>query len=204
MIRATPEKLAEIRAVLEKLDRPLKNLRISVRRRATASTEGSGVTGRGRVTVRDGKAGGRVDIRAGSDSRNTQDEQRYSIAAIEGETVFIATGSEIPVPVVSSTPRGEILAGPVYVPAQSGFEVRPRLQPGGSVLLEVTVQQAEPGPGAIRREVTRTQVQARLGAWTTLAGIEREESLRQEGLSGRVERQRHSSVPIEILVEELP
>jgi type II secretory pathway component HofQ len=204
VIRATPEKMAQIRALLEKLDRPLKNLRISVRRQQEAHSSSSGITGRGRVAVRDGKAGGRIDLQAGQQQDSTQGETRYSLMAREGDTVFISTGTDIPVLSVARSGKDRIVAGQVYVPVHSGVEVTPRLQPDGRAVLDISVQQAEVGRAGIQREQTQTVLAVRLGEWTPLSRIEHSASGQQSGPAGRRQWQSHSSVPLEILLEELP
>jgi hypothetical protein len=204
VIRATPEKMAEIRALLEKLDRPLKNLRISVRRNEQSSASHSGFSGRGRVGVRDGKVGGQVDLQAGKEQHSARDETRYSLAAQEGDTVFITTGTDLPVLSVARSGKQQILAGQVYVPVQSGVEVTPHLQPDGRAVLDISVRQAEAGSAGIRREETRTVLTVKLGEWTPLSSIERSVSGESRGALGRAQWQGHSNAPLEILLEEMP
>ncbi len=209
IIRATPEKMPLLLEHLKQLDRPLKNLRVTVRRQLTQENSSRTVGANGNVRIENGNVSGNVDIRAreNRNSRNSSDE--YSITASEGSAVMIHTGSDIPyLTVINSNTQMTALGqniGQQYVPVQSGMQVTPRLQPDGRVMLDISFQQAAPGrSGSIQREGTQTQVQTRLGEWTTLSGIEQSISIQGSSLASQYRRDSKSSRPLEIRVEELP
>lgn len=207
VIRATPAKLATIRDTLKKLDRPLKNLRISVRRQQQGSSIRKTIGAKGQVEIRNGDVSARISARADEENEQSQGSGRYSISALEGATVFIATGSDIPVLTVS---RNGTVTGNGYVPVESGMQVTPRLMPDGNVMLAIGFQQASLANqrGVINREATQTQLQVPLGRWTALSSIDQSSSSSVNtssfGLPARQQESRSSSTPLEILIEELP
>ncbi|MDI1302976.1 MAG: hypothetical protein PSX71_13810 [bacterium] len=209
IIRATPAKLATIRDTLKKLDRPLKNLRISVRRQQQDSSSRKTIGANGRVHIRNGDVSAGISVRADEENEQSQGSGRYSISALEGATVFIATGSDIPVLTVSSTRNGTV-TGNGYVPVESGMQVTPRLMPDGNVMLDIDFRQASLANqrGVINRDTTQTRLQIPLGRWTALSNIDQSRSSSVNtssfGLPARQQESRSSSTPLEILVEELP
>lgn len=209
IIRATPAKLATIRDTLKKLDRPPKNLRISVRRQQQSTSSSKTLGAKGKVQTRNGDVSARISARADEENEQSQGSDRYSISAVEGSTVFIATGSEIPVLALSSTHIGN-MTSTRYVPVQSGMQVTPRLMPDGKVMLAIDFQQAALANhrGVISREATQTQLQIPLGRWTALSQLDQSSSSSVNassfGIPVNKQESRSSSTPLEILVEELP
>lgn len=203
VVRATPEKLALIRDTLRQLDRPLQNLRISVRRAAQADSRREGVAARGEVDLGQDRPSARLRVEAGRQRTQAQRQQHYAITAQEGSTVFIASGSEVPVLQLATTPAGTIVAGTVHVPVQSGFRVTPRLQPDGYVQLEIEVEQADLGPGrTLRREALGTRLRVPPGSWVPLGSTAFSETV--HGNAGRQTQSRTLQAPLEVLVEPLP
>lgn len=207
IIRSTPEKIALIRDTLKKLDRPLKNLRVSVRYLQEQSESRRSIGADGRVRIGNGDVSGRVNVQAGDSQRQSQRRNEYGITASEGSTVFVATGQDIPVlSVVSAGMNGNgAVIGNSYVPVQSGMEVTPRLQPDGHVMLAIRFRQAEADRrGIINSASTETQIQASLGQWTPLSQVTQSVEVSSSGLTSQSQQQKSSRAPLEILVEEAP
>lgn len=208
IIRATPAKLATIRDALKKLDRPPKNLRISVRRQQQSTSRSKTLGANGKVQIRNGDVSARISVRTDEENEQSQGTDRYSISAVEGATVFVAAGSEIPVLAVSST-LIDNMTGNQYVPVQSGMLVTPRLMPDGKVMLAIDFQQAAIANyrGVISREATQTQLQIPLGRWTVLSQLDQSRSSSVNtssfGIPVNQQESRSSSTPLEILVEVL-
>lgn len=205
IIRATPEKMPLLLEHLKQLDRPLKNLRVTVRRQLTQASSSRALDADGNVRLENGNVSGNVDITARENQNRRSSNDEYSITASEGSAVMIHTGSDIPYLTVINSNTQMTALGQQYVPVQSGMQVTPRLQPDGRVMLDISFQQAAPGhSGNIRREGTQTQLQTRLGEWTTLSGIEHSVSMQGSGIASQYRRESKSSRPLEIRVEELP
>lgn len=202
IIRATPDKLPLILDNLKKLDRPLKNLRVTVRRQATQNSSQRELGANGKVRIQNGDVSGRVDVRAQDQQRQSSGSNEYSVTATEGSSVLVNTGSDVPYLTVSAS--GNL--GQQYVPVQSGMQVTPRLQPDGRVLLDVRFQQAELAnrQGMVNREGTQTQIQSVLGQWTALSNIEQSVQVSGSGIASQYKQQSSSRIPLEIRVEEVP
>ncbi|MGH8491864.1 MAG: hypothetical protein ACRERR_01980 [Moraxellaceae bacterium] len=208
IIRATPEKMPLLLEHLKQLDRPLKSLRITVRRQHAYSSQQSTLGAKGNVRIDNGDISGRVAIKAEDRQRQNQNSSQYSITATEGSAVMIHTGSDVPYLTTINSNTNITAFGQQYVPVQSGMQVTPRLQPDGRVLLDISFQQASLGKGShngnIRREGTQSQVQARLGEWMPLSNIEQSVSIQGSGLASQYRHDAKDSRPLEILVEVLP
>lgn len=206
IIRATPQNLDVIREMLAKIDRPLKNLRISVRRQQQQSESSRDIGAQSKLRIENGNVSGRIKAYADASQQQRSSKDSYSITASEGASVLIATGSEVPwLTVINSNASGTVF-GNQYVPVQSGMQVTPRLQPDGQVMLGISFRQAAlaNSQGVINSEATQTQIRTTLGQWTPLSQIESSISVAGSGLGSQHQQQTRSSTPLEILVEEVP
>ena len=143
-IRASPANVADIRRVLDTLDRPLRRLQISVRFDQLADGARQGIGAGGTISNR----GSRIDIRA-EDSRSRSDERvDQRLQVIEGG-------------------RGVIFAGRSMETHDraTGFIVVPRLS-GETVHVDIAPQR-ESGDSFQRAS---TSVSARLGEWFEIGG----------------------------------
>lgn len=177
IIRTTPANLAEIKRVLDAIDRMPRRLMVTVRHDADASraAEGASVAGtvsgsRARVTLpgeRDSRGlvveGGQGDDRVRAQVYGTQslenDRNTQQLQVLEGNEAYIAVGQSVPVPnrsIARSVVGGRVLEQSVdsvdYRDILSGFYVRPRVS-GDVVTLELSTQRDTPGvqraiPGA--------------------------------------------------------
>jgi type II secretory pathway component GspD/PulD (secretin) len=143
-IRASPANVADLRRVLETIDRPLRRLQISVRFDHTAETARRDIGAGGIMSNR----GSRIDIRA-EDSRSRSDERvDQRLQLIEGGRGVIHAGQSL-----QTHDRA------------TGFVVVPRLS-GETVQVDIAPQQ-ESGESFQRASTT---VSARLGEWFEIGG----------------------------------
>lgn len=205
IIRAPADKMPAILESLKQIDRPLKNLRISVRRQKNTANSSEALGAQGDIRIQNGQIGGRVDITVQKRQAQKNQQDSYSVTAVEGASVQIATGSELPYLTVINSNTQMTAFGQQYVPVQSGMVVTPRLQPDGRVMLDIRFQQQAPGrQGSIQSESVQSQVRSRLGEWTQLSNIEQSITVTGSGIASQYKQQAQSSTPIEIMVEELP
>ena len=196
IIKTTPENLAELKTVIQSLDRTPRQLIISVRQNSGGRVESQqhSVDGRystGDVTIgtggphrgRDGlvisaeDADGNV-IRyqnRNSVSRST-DDNMFTVHATEGYPALINTGQSIPVPnrTAYASPGGVVVTDSVeYINANSGFYVLPRLN-GDQVTLLVAPRLTRVAPGRapiLDVKDVETTATGHLGEWIELGGI---------------------------------
>src|SRR6218665_288458 len=89
IIRATAEKMPLLLQHLKQLDRPLKNLRVTVRRQLTQDSSSRALDASGNVRIENGSVGGNFDIKAKDNKNQRRSTDEYSITASEGSSVMI-------------------------------------------------------------------------------------------------------------------
>ena len=185
IVRATPERQDEIRALIAQLDQAAKQLRISVRRAAHEEIERE--RAQANIVVI-GSGGGEVETRGSAIIRSTRDKSgernNFQVTALEGTPAFINAGEAFPVPtqsgyIVDGQPI--ITQGIEYQQLNSGFYALARTN-GDEVTVDISPQREvlDPrGTGHIQTTSLVTTVRGRLGEWLELGGTSQQRS--QEG-----------------------
>jgi type II secretory pathway component GspD/PulD (secretin) len=165
IVRASPANLADIRAALESIDRPLRRLQISVRFDDAFAERTRGFEAGGTI----GNRGSRVEIQGRDASSRVDERVDQRLLVLEGSVARIQTGVSRPVQSRQyiRTPGGVVSQEVVVVQdLTTGFEVVPRLA-GSQVLLDIAPQR-ENVEGSRR---TATTISTRLGEWTEIGAI---------------------------------
>jgi hypothetical protein len=215
ILRTSPRNLAEIRKVLESIDRAPRRLRITVLQnvdRATMSrlieASGSvGVGGHARVTVAPADGGGltveaaqgedRLHVRAESTRSLQGDHKGQQVQVLEGNRAFIQAGAAAPIPqrrIVQSPSGTRVIDATGYRDVTSGFYVLPRVS-GDRVTLEISTrndslssgQRGYPAPDI---QQAATTLSGKLGEWLVVGDI----AQRQESSGGTIASRSSSSV----------
>lgn len=203
-LRTSPRNLAQVRLVIDALDRPLRRLMITVRQggdKAGADTRASAGV---RLSPSDSSIRGSVGERHYG-NRQSVDQQ---VQTVEGGRAYINVGQTtlLPLRQVVRTPTGLVVTDTlVRHDIGTGFHAVPRLA-GDRVTLDISPTQDTPGtlPGSVNVQHLGTTVSGRLGEWIALGGSTRQESGTQGGIlrygtgSARDDRQ------VWLKVEELP
>jgi type II secretory pathway component GspD/PulD (secretin) len=188
IVRASPGNLADIRAALEAIDRPLRRLQISVRFDDSLAESTQGIEAGGTI----GNRGSRVDIQA-RDSRGSADERvDQRLMVLEGSVARIQTGMSRPVQSRQyiRTPGGVVSQEVVVVQdLATGFEVVPRVR-GERVDLEVVSQRAS------------TTVSARFGEWTEIGAVVASTARDERGIASASRSSAAESRRVWVKVEE--
>ncbi len=217
IVRATPERMTEIKRVLAEIDRPPKRLVIHVRHRDAheGSGRGAGVNARAdladSVTIQTGpgrqRAGADVYVR---DQRTLGESERSEgVQTIEGRSAFIRSGTAVPVPEWQSYGGGAlpyVEQGVRYHDATAGFYVTPRLA-GDEVLLEISQQTVRPAAGnppAFAVQQAAATLRARPGQWVSLGGVSGSAAHSSRGIASQYSTRRTEDTAIEVMVEVLP
>lgn len=190
VVRATPEAMARVKALVRDLDVPLRSLWITVRQagqRQESSVHG-GVTVQGGSGTRVGTDGHgtttttRRTVATGGLSAGSaadSDETLQRLRAVEGQPAFISIGRALAVPQAVLTPGG-VAPGAAYVEAATGFWVLPRLS-GDLVSLELATTQDAFAPAGLQRRGTETTVSGLLGEWLQVGSHSLQGRERQAG-----------------------
>lgn len=183
IVKASPERIAEIRAVLGEIDKSPHRLLVSVIQGSNLSLDtlnaGLRVQGNSNAGV---QVGGHLYQVQGQDTGGATQQ----VQTLDGETATIQTGELAPVPTVSGYGYGYGYGvGINYQPMTTGFTVKPRLM-GNQVLVEVDPWSERPSSqgNAIAVQNAHVQVRAALGEWVEIGGQTQTTSLSQQGFVG--------------------
>jgi len=193
-VRSSPANLAQIRQAVAAIDRPQRQLLItvgqgSVDARDGTSVRGSATIGSGdvRVGVNQPPAGGSgATIMTGSRSVQTDQQNTSSIRALEGSEAYISVGQSVP---FTSTTVTTGWHPPVaqqstsYRDVTSGFYATARVS-GDLVTLEISSRQQayRPRDETIDTKGATSVVTGRLGEWIELGAVREAQSGSSSGV----------------------
>jgi type II secretory pathway component GspD/PulD (secretin) len=230
VVRTTPANLEEIKRVLASLDTAPRQLVITVRQdteveRSRSRAEVSGSVGgeHGRVTIPGSgdTRGGSVVLRDGDDRLRANvleaggsghDRSEQSVRVMEGREAFVRIGESMPVrerqvqrTVIGGRVVEQVVEGPQYRDAASGFYVLPRVS-GDRVTLDLSSQREslarQPG-GRVNVQSLVTTVSGRLGEWMEIGGAGQDASEQQSALLGRSSSASRDNRRVLIKVDEV-
>ncbi len=181
-LRASSGNAADIKRVLESIDRPSRRLEILVRHDDAQERERRDLGASGSI----GSRGARIDVTAEDSRRARAERVDQRVQVLEGGRAFIFAGQSRPVHVPGATVIQEV---------GSGFEVVPRLS-GERVLLDIQTGSAH-GQRAV------TTLSARLGEWVEVAGIASERAREDRSIGSASSRRGVEARRVWLKVEEL-
>jgi type II secretory pathway component GspD/PulD (secretin) len=216
VIRASRTNIAQLKQVLDTLDRTPRRLLISVRNDASGSFERRGAAVSGTVASGDARVGvnepprreSGVTISAHESSGAREATTATQVQALEGSPAFIATGQSVPVQstVVTPTPGGTVVQRTTgFQNTGSGVYLVPRLS-GDRVFLDIAQQSSSPGrqiSGAANYQQISTTASGRLGEWFPLGGIEQSATRSQSGILQGSSGARTSNSSVWVKVDEI-
>ena len=200
LVKARATRIAEIRALISELDRPLKTLAITVLQSTQANLAQLNAGVQGSIHLPLGPAQGQ-GFWYHTQSDNSRDIWQ-SLKILEGHPAYIAVGQEQPVPFIQiyGYPP-QVLGGIEYKPITQGFEVVPRMV-GCKVRLQVSPwSQQRTGAGSIAIQSASTTVEANLGQWIELGSHDTSGNNQSSPLMGRRYTTRRDKARIFLKVE---
>lgn len=192
-VRASPNRLADIRAALTRLDQAARSLLVEVRRRSAGDRSNSSfavtvdepIGDHARLRVGPDRQTG---IRAGAGGQSNRRDLLQQVRVMDGGQAFVSIGRERPVGYrgVYTGPYGtRVESGIGYVNAENGFYVRPRLS-GDRVVVDVSSRAADFGRGGdIATGAVDTRVSGRLGEWIPFGSSQDSAERQATGLTDR-------------------
>jgi len=193
-VRSSPANLAQIRQAVAAIDRPQRQLLITVGQGSVATRDGTSVRGSAtigsgdvRVGVNQPPAGGSgATIMTGSRSVQTDQQNTSSIRALEGSEAYISVGQSVP---FTSTTVTTGWHPPVaqqstsYRDVTSGFYATARVS-GDLVTLEISSRQQayRPRDETIDTKGATSVVTGRLGEWIELGAVREAQSGSSSGV----------------------
>lgn len=184
IIRAAPERMREIEALVSKLDVARVNRRITIKTGSRLQSEqrrveAGGAVKVGKVTVANDRRAkpDTTRVEAEQNSRDTQQDSQQFIHVLDGERAFIRVGQVVPFTQewITLTRRYvHIERFTDWREISTGFAVRPRTVGGpqsSQLELEITPRIARlDGQGLIDFEELTTTIRTPLGAWVDVGG----------------------------------
>lgn len=210
IIRAEPERIAEIRALVKNLDTKPSRLRISVASSGETAGETDGYRLGGRIGNR---SGGLVigDSREGNSARIIRRETRGTsdgvrqVTANEGYPVYIQSGQSLPMTTRSTDAYGRIVEQTQYHDVTQGFYATVRLS-GDMATISLSANNDRVNANNDQRidvQHTNTQVSTRLGEWVTVGALGDIVTDNDRGLGRRTTTRRQDTGTIRLKVERL-
>lgn len=196
VVRGEPGLLDEIGMLIESIDVPPVQMRISVRYRQDIGGKQSG----GGVTISDNRAGANVERRTISTNSSTERQ----LVVQDGQSAHITSGNvrTIPFAVQGGRNPAAILE---QVETRSGFIVTPQAISDQTV--ELNIVSFEEDPASIQGYETEALMTIRRvepGQWVTLGGTSTSQSHRQDGITYRVTGNRSVNQSVDVKVDILP
>lgn len=196
VVRGEPGLLDEIGMLVESIDVPPVQMRISVRYRQDIGGKESG----GGVTISDNRAGANVERRTISTNSSTERQ----LVVQDGQSAHITSGNvrTVPFAVQGGRNPAAILE---QVETRSGFIVTPQAISDQAV--ELNIVSFEEDPASIQGYETEALVTIRRvepGQWVSLGGTSTSQSHRQDGITYRVTGNRSEIQSVDVKVDILP
>lgn len=180
IVNAKPEKITELRTLINQLDTQPKRLLISVDTNDSSQQNDRGYQVNGSASI------GGVDIEAGQGEVNGRDQVRIirrstanrtggvqQIQTNEGYPALIQVGQSVPLTSTTTGPYGQIYNQTQYRNVTQGFYVTATLT-GDIVHVSISSNNdklSQSQTGAIDIQSTDTRVSGRLGQWINIGGV---------------------------------
>lgn len=212
VINATPEKIREIRDLLQQMDTAPRRLLISVDTREDGyrdsdgySVDGTISAGDAEVVVGRGEVHGRDQARIIRRSSNSRSGGTQQIQATEGYPALIQVGQSVPLTSTSVGPYGQVYQNTQYRNVNQGIYVTASLT-GDIVHVSISSNNDRVNryqPGVIDTQSTDTRVSGRLGEWINLGGISQQNQGNDSDVLRRHSTRGSNDMSMRIKVEAL-
>ena len=194
IVNADPNKIDELSALLDTLDRPARRLLISVDTSDSNHADASG------YTLNNGSQG-RV-IRYGTANRTGGVQQ---VQAMEGTPALIQVGQSVPLTNLQTDAYGRLQGQTQYRNVTQGYYVTASVT-GETVHLNISTNNdrvSQERPDVINVQSTDSQVSGRLGEWITLAGVNEQSQADRDSYAQRYSTQGRTDMTLRVKVDPL-
>lgn len=212
IVRTTPQNLAELRKILDGIDKRPRRLKITVSQDVDLSATGRGASVAGTIggdnaAVTVPGAPGRAQTRVYSSQSAGAERGGQTVQVLEGNIAFIRVGESVPITTRQTlTPLGpRAIESTQFRDATSGFYARPRTS-GDRVTVEIAGNRdrfTNPATGATSIQRFDTVVSGRLGEWIELGGSTQRGETDESGIAYRSSEARRDERRLYLKVEEV-
>ncbi|MBC8287377.1 MAG: hypothetical protein H8E42_07870 [Nitrospinae bacterium] len=222
IVRASPQKLLEIKGLLEKIDGQLKNLRITVKQglRSQLSERESEVSGevpigdsrrviinprvKSGVILEDKPGKGTVRGRISASESFLDEMNTQVVTTLEGNAATIYIGQQVPFKATENFRTGNTVTqfeSTQFRDVRTGFRVLPHIR-GDQVILEISPQQSRITNGKIETTGLDTVIRGQVGDWIELGGLNQNRDGQDSKIAGRNTSRQVEKRSVFIKVEE--
>lgn len=185
ILKASPQRLATLRSLVDQLDTRLHNLLISVMQNSHQSADQLNAEAAIRLSHDS------IRMRGMSGDTRTLDQQRTTqqLRTLEGQAAHIQAGNIRPVENIGVYSNAYGYAGitsNTYMQeASTGFAVVPRLTGNDEVVVDIEPwSERFANNGSVETRNLRTSVRGRLGEWLEIGGVMEQQQTDRQGFNG--------------------
>ncbi|MDD5580290.1 MAG: hypothetical protein PHY16_13540 [Methylobacter sp.] len=179
VVKTTPERLAEIKSLINNLDTSLNNFIITVMQsRHTTAYELNAAAGvQLNIPIDDpSKSGGKITSRFYRTQDRNANESVQTIRTSEGSPAYIKAGSTYPITTTQTYGSGygypSVATNTEFIDATTGFAVTPRLA-GEQAILDISPwSDTVNARNQIQTQNAQSTLRVKLGEWIELGGID--------------------------------
>ncbi len=207
IVMAEPQRIGEIRQLVNQLDRPSKQFIVSVVQTGKLSAQQLNTqTGfEARIPVNNpGHWKGRVRGNINHSETENSIGTRQTIKVLEGHFGFFEVGEDQPVSVIESDGYYSYSRKLGYKKATTGFQILPRMLGDCRVRLLISpwsVNQRSSSDGSYARQSAETSLEIALGEWFELGAHRQDQQQRQNNQLGYQSRGRQQQTKILIKID---
>ncbi|MDY0206536.1 MAG: secretin N-terminal domain-containing protein [Pseudomonas sp.] len=192
VVNASADKIAELRAVLAKIDTQPRRLLISVDTQGNQNNNQRGyradgtISGRhGDIVIGQGEQQGRNQVRIINRNTHSRDGSLQTVQTLEGSAALVQIGQSIPLRSTQRGPYGQIQEHTEYRSVNQGFYVTATLV-GDTVQIDINSQndrRSREYKDVIDTQNTSSRVTGRIGEWINVSGSQQDSNYRQDGFT---------------------
>lgn len=190
IVNASPDKIAELRSVLDSIDTQPRRLLITVDTQGTQYNRERGyqadgtISGRhGEIIIGQGEQDGRDRVRIIRNNTQNRDGSLRTIQTLEGSAALVQVGQDVPLHSTRYGPYGQVQDHTEYRSVNQGFYVTATVH-GDHVQIEIDSQndrRSTRQTGVVNTQSTSSRVSGRLGEWISVSGTQQDNNSREDG-----------------------
>ena len=192
-VRGEKSDIKLIKGLLQRIDSPLRNLRVSVRQISKSQAKQDEIdfmvnieSGKLALAINPSNNGTQLRIKRFGTKKSR--ENTHSVRVMEGHKAYIYSGINKPVKTQETFVKGKTSAyqySAQYKQVNSGFYALPRVV-NDRVTIEINPQQQSFRNGnVISTHDISTVIKGRVGQWITLGGLDKSSDVREKGIASR-------------------
>lgn len=207
IINTTPDKLWEVRQLLNQLDTAPRQLLVSVDSSDTSITQQQGYSVNGSVSAGSTRieAGRGNQTRIVSRSTDSRGGGVQTVQVTEGYPAMIQIGQSVPLTTSDTDPYGQRYQSTQYRDLTRGFYVTANVT-GDTVHLSLSTNRDRMSPGSfqvINTQGTETRLSGRLGEWITIGGVNESATSDANGLLRQYSTHGRDDMTLRVKVDAL-